>query len=177
VQIPAQPTKEKPEALANIDVKTNAPPGTYTITLKGVAQVPYAKDPQAKQKPNVPVEVFSDPIEVTVIPTALAKLTVGNLPGNTLKLGMSGDLTIKVERLYDYTGEFKVKFELPKGQTGVTAEEVTIPAGKDEAKLVLKTIADAKPGAVSNAVITVTGSYAGKHVVGQEAKVSFNVAK
>ena len=72
----AQPTKEKPESVANIDVKANAPPGTYSLTLKGVAQIQYAKDPMAKQKQGVPVEVFSDPIEVTVIPNSVAKVTV-----------------------------------------------------------------------------------------------------
>jgi hypothetical protein len=176
-QVPTQPTKEKPEAMANVDVKSNAPPGIYTITLKGVAQVPYAKDPMAKQKPNIPAEIFSDPIEVTVIPNSVAKVTVGTLPANTLKIGMSGELLIKVDRQYDYAGEFKVKFELPKGVTGVTAEDVIIPAGKDEVKLVLKAPADAKPGAVTNAVITLTAMYDGKHTVTHEAKVTFTVAK
>jgi hypothetical protein len=176
-QIPTQPTKEKPEAVANVDVKANAPPGTYTITLKGVAQVPFAKDPMAKQKPNIPAEIFSDPIEVNVIPTSVAKLTVGTLPANKIKTGMSGELAIKVERQYDYAGEYKVKFELPKGMTGVTAQEVTIPAGKDEVKLVLKALGDAKPGAVTNATITVTAMYGGKHAVTHEAKVTFTVVK
>jgi hypothetical protein len=176
-QFPTQPTKEKPEGILSLDVKTNAPPGTYTVTLKGVAQVPYARDPMAKQKPPVPAEVFSEPIEVVVIPTTVAKLTAGTLPNNTLKLGSNGELTVKVDRQYDYAGEFKVKFELPKGTTGVTADEVTIPAGKDEVKLVLKPASDAKPGAVQNAVITVTAMYGGKHLISQEAKVNFNVAK
>jgi hypothetical protein len=70
-----------------------------------------------------------------------------------------------------------VKFELPKGVTGVTAEDVIIPAGKDEVKLVLKAPADAKPGAVTNAVITLTAMYGGKHTVTHEAKVTFTVAK
>lgn len=177
VQVPTQPTKEKPEAIANIDVKTNAPPGVYSITLKGVAQVPFVKDPMAKQKPNVPAEVFSSPIEITVIPTSLAKLTVGNLPNNALKLGASGELTIKIDRQFDYVGEFKVKFELPKGATGVTAADVVIPAGANEAKLVLKAAPDAKPGAVNNAIVTVTATYGGKHTITHEAKVNFNVAK
>lgn len=176
-QVPTQPTKEKPEGVATIDVKSNAPPGTYTVSLKGTAQVPFAKDPMAKQKPNIPAEEFADPIEIIVIPNSLAKVTVGNLPSNTLKIGMSGDLTIKVDRQYDYAGEFKVKFELPKDTTGVTAEAVTIPAGKDEVKLVLKCLADAKSGAVNNAVITITAVYGGKHTVTHEAKVNFTIAK
>lgn len=180
VQIPTQPTKEKPEAVLNFDVKSNAPPGTYAITVKGVAQVPFARPAaggaMAKGQ-NVPAEVFADPIEVVVIPTALAKVTAGQLPNGVLKLGTPGELSVKVERQYDYAGEFKVKIELPKGTTGVTAEEVTIPAGKDEAKLVLKAAADAKPGAVNEAVITVTAVYDKKHTVTHTAKVNFTVAK
>jgi len=80
---------------------------------------------------------------------------------------------VKVDRQYDYAGEIKLRFELPKGVTGVTATEVTIPAGKDEAKLVLK--ADGKPGAVQNATVIATALYAGKYTITHEAKVSFNV--
>ena len=176
--IPTQPTKDKPEGVVNIDVKGNAPPGTYTITLKGTAQVPFMKDPAAKQKgPNLPAEVVSDPIAVTVIPSSLAKVTVGNLPNNALKVGGTGELTIKVERQYDFAGEFKVKFALPTGTTGVSAEEVTIPAGQNEVKLVLTADDDAKPGAVNNAVITLTAVYDEKHTITHEAKVNFTVAK
>ncbi len=180
VQIPTQPTKEKPEGVLNFDVKSNAAPGVYAITIKGTAQVPFSRPAPAggampKGQP-VPVEVFADPIEIVVIPTALAKITAGNLPNNTLKIGTPGEITIKVERQYDFTGEFKVKFELPKGMTGVTADDVTIPAGKDEAKLVFKTAADAKPGAVNNATITVTAVYDKKHTITHEAKVTFTVA-
>jgi hypothetical protein len=180
VQIPTQPTKEKPEGVLNFDVKSNAPPGIYSVTVKGVAQVPFARPAaggaMAKGQ-NVPAAEFTTPIEVIVIPTSVAKLTVGNLPNNTLKIGTPGELTIKVDRQYDFAGELKVKFELPKGTTGVTAAEATIPAGKDEAKLVLKADADAKPGAVSNAVVTVTAVYDKKHTITHEGKVNFTVAK
>ncbi|MFO0825838.1 MAG: hypothetical protein U0792_22415 [Gemmataceae bacterium] len=44
-------------------------------------------------------------------------------------------------------------------------------------KLVVMAAADAKPGAVNNAVVTVTGMYEKKHPITLETKVSFNVAK
>jgi len=180
VQIATQPTADKPEAALNFDVKANAPPGTYCVTLKGTAQVPYAKPAPAggtmPKGTNVPAEAFSDPIEVTVIPTALAKVTVGNLPNNTLTAGTGGDVLVRVERQYDYAGEFRVRFDPPPGLTGVTAEPVTIPAGANEVKLLLKAAADAKPGAVNNATITVTAVYGGKHTITHEAKVNFTVA-
>jgi hypothetical protein len=69
-----------------------------------------------------------------------------------------------------------VAFAPPKDVSGVTAADVTIPAGQDEVKLVVKAAADAKPGAVTNATITVTAMYDGKPIA-HEVKVTFNVAK
>lgn len=174
--VAGQPTKDKPEVLVNLDAKTAAVPGTYTIILRGTAQVPFAKDPMAKTKPNVPAEGFSTPITVLVVPSSLGKFTTGPLPNNTLKLGTNTDLTIKVERLYDFAGEYKVTFVPAKDAVGVTAADVVIAAGKDEVKLVLKTASDAKPGALAGTVV-VTALYAGKYPVIYENKVSFNLAK
>lgn len=175
--VAAQPTKDKPDVLLNLDAKAAAVPGTYTIVLRGVAQAPFNKDPMAKTKAPVPADAFSPPITVLVIPNAVAKIAPPTLAGNTLKIGTPGELVVKVERQYGYTGEIKVKFAPPMGVTGVTADEVTIPAGKDEAKLVLKAAAGTKPGAVTNAVITATAVYGGKYTIAHEAKVSFTVAE
>lgn len=176
--IAGQPTKDKPDVVVNLDAKTNAVPGAYTLFLRGVSQVPFIKDPMAKGKgPNVPAEAFSTPIRVLIIPNAVAKLTPGALPGNTVKIGTPAELVVKIDRQYDYAGEIKVKFELPKGATGVTAAEVTVPAGKDEAKLVLTAAPGTKPGQVSNATITATALYAGKYTITTEAKVSFSVTE
>ncbi|MBN9122474.1 MAG: PPC domain-containing protein [Planctomycetes bacterium] len=177
-QFAAQPTKDKPEVPVTVDAKSNAVTGPYTLVLRGVAQVPFTKDPMAKQKgPNVPAEAFSTPIPVLVIPNSVVKLTPGALAGNSLKVGTPGELVVKVDRQFDYAGEIKLKFELPKGAVGVTADEVTIPAGKDEAKLVLKAASGTKPGAVSNATITATALYAGKYTITHEAKVTFTVVE
>jgi hypothetical protein len=140
--------------------------------------VSFQKDPMMKQKgPNLPAESFSTPITVLVIPSSVVKLTPGALPANTLKIGTPGELTVKIERQHDYAGEVKLKFELPKGTTGVTVPDVTIPAGKDEAKLVLTAPAGTKPGAITNATITATAMYGGKYTLTHEAKVSFTVAE
>lgn len=175
-QITMQPTKDKAEVPVSIDAKSNAVPGPYTIVLRGVSQVPFIKDPMAKGKgPNVPAEAFGTPIPVLIIPNSVAKLTPGALAGNNLKIGTPGELVVKIERQYDYAGEIKVKFAAPMGASGITADEVTIPAGKDEAKLVVKAASGAKPGAVSNAIITATALYAGKYPITHEAKISFTV--
>jgi hypothetical protein len=171
-----QPTKDKPEGAVSVAVKANAPPGTYTLHLRGDAQVPFSKQPMGKGA-NVPMTAFADPVEITVLPTSVAKVTVSPLPNNTIKLGQTVEVAVKVDRQYDYAGPFTVTFELPKGTAGVTVADVTIPAGKDEAKLVFKAAADAKPGAVNNAVVTVKAAYRKDHTVSHEVKVNFNVAK
>lgn len=177
VQITGQPTKDKPEVTITLDIKANAPPGVYGIVLRGDAQVPFVRDMATKKGGgNVPVSAFSNVIEVTVIPNAVAKVTAAPLPNNTLKIGTPGEMVVKVDRQFDFAGEYKVKFVPPMGVTGVTADEVTIPAGKDEAKLVFKAAADAKPGAVNNGTVVVTAVYDKKHTITHEVKVNFNVA-
>ena len=175
VQIAGQPTMAKPDVLATFDIKANALPGVYSIVFRGDSQVPFIRDPMNKgAKANLPASAYSDPVEITVIPNAVAKVTAGPLPNNNLKAGSSTDLTIKVERQYDFAGEYKVTYVPAKDAVGVTAETVTIPAGKDEAKLVLKTAADAKPGAVAGTII-VTAVYGGKHTITHEVKSGFTV--
>jgi hypothetical protein len=84
---------------------------------------------------------------------------------------------VKVERQNDYTGEFKVKLILPMGAKGVTADEVTIPAGQNETKLVLKAAADAPGGPMNNLVVQVVANYEGKYPLTQEAKLNINIEK
>ena len=159
-----------------LDAKTNAFPGTYTVVLRGDAQIPFVREGGAKGKSgNVPVSVLSSAIEVTIIPKEVAKVTVTPPPNNQLKADATTDIVVKVERLYDFAGEYKVTF-VPAKEVGtaVTAKDVTISAGKDEAKLSLVTAKDAKAGAVAG-TITVTAMYAGKHAVTHENKVSFTV--
>ncbi|MDB5313212.1 MAG: putative subtilase-type serine protease precursor [Gemmataceae bacterium] len=177
VQVATQPTKDKPDVTVTMDVKPTALPGVYGVVIRGDSQVAFVRDPMGKQKANVPATAFAAPVEITVIPTSLAKLTPGQIPNGVVKIGMTGELVVKIERQYDFAGEYKVKFVPPTGVVGVTADEMTVPAGKDEAKLVFKAAADAKPGAVSNGTIVVTAVYGGKYTVTHEAKVNFSVAK
>jgi hypothetical protein len=173
----AQPTKEKPEVVVNLEAKTTATPGPYSIVLRGVGQVPFNKDPMAKQKAPVPDQEFAAPIPVFVVPSALARLTMGSLPGNTLKVGTPGEIVVKVDRQHDFAGEIRIAFSAPMGTTGISAGEATIPAGANEAKLIVKAAAGTKPGPVANATITATALYDGKYPIVHEAKVSFTVVE
>jgi hypothetical protein len=59
---------DKSEAAVKFTVASNVPPGTYTLVLRGDAQVPFTRDPMASSKPNVRVADPSTPLTVTVTP-------------------------------------------------------------------------------------------------------------
>jgi hypothetical protein len=56
----------KDEVTAKLTVAGNVPPGTYTVVLRGDAQVPFNRDPKAASKPNVRVADPSTPLTLTV---------------------------------------------------------------------------------------------------------------
>lgn len=59
------------EVTLSINVQPGTPPGDYTLTVLGQAQVPFNKDPAATDKPNTLVSMPSRPVTITV--TAPAK--------------------------------------------------------------------------------------------------------
>jgi hypothetical protein len=61
-EIPA----DKGEGVAKITVGADTPPGTYTLILRGDAQVPFSADPKATEKPNVRVADPAPPLTVVV---------------------------------------------------------------------------------------------------------------
>ncbi len=85
--------------------------------------------------------------------------------------------SLKWSHDYDYSGEFKVKVVLPKTAKGVTVDDVTIPAGKDEAKVTLKVTGDATPGSLSNVLVQATGMIEGKIAITTEAKFRTTIDK
>ena len=157
-----------------LDVKPTAPPGTYCIVLKATAPIQYDKDPMGKAKKPVTVETSSMPLLLKVLPLSLAKVTA--TPAGTLKAGMTAEVVVKVERQFDYAGDFKVKFTLPANAKGVTADDVTIPAGATEVKAVLKAAADVPTVSLQNIVATATATFDGVPIP-QEGKFNLNVEK
>jgi Bacterial pre-peptidase C-terminal domain len=61
-------TPGKDEFQAILEVKSTMGPGTFNLVLKGWAQVPFSKDPMAKQKPTILVVQPSTPLAVTILP-------------------------------------------------------------------------------------------------------------
>jgi hypothetical protein len=57
---------DRNDAAVKVTVAANVPPGTYTVTLRGDAQVPFNRDPAAASKPNVRVADPATPLSVTV---------------------------------------------------------------------------------------------------------------
>jgi hypothetical protein len=57
---------DRAEATAKLTVAANVPPGTYTVVLRGDAQVPYNRDPKAASRPNVRVADPSTPLTLSV---------------------------------------------------------------------------------------------------------------
>lgn len=154
-----------------IDVKTNAPPGMYEVVLAATAQLQLER-PGAKGKRPTTVEQAVTPVVVQVVPKSLANVTAsaaGKLVG-----GASVDIVVKVERQNGYTGEYKAKLILPMGAKGVTADDVTIPDGKTDAKIVLKAAPDVAAGPLANLSVQATGMYEGKLAITAES-AKFNV--
>lgn len=59
---------DKSESAVKIAVAGNVPPGTYTVHLRGDAQVPFTKDAKAGNKPNVRVADPATALTVVVTP-------------------------------------------------------------------------------------------------------------
>ena len=177
---PVNLTPDKAEAKLTVDVGPNVQPGVYNVVLRtSAANVSFVRDPKATPKP-APVKIIlvepSVPLTLTVLPRTVGKLTLANA-NPTLKVGGRVEVVVKVARLWDYTGEFKVSLVPPASVKDVTAAEVVIPAGKDEATLVLTAPAAAKPGGRNDLIVRAVAMVNGNAPTTQEVKFNLNVAK
>lgn len=173
-QIQGQPTKDKPEATLTIEARNNAQPGTYSLVVRGSASVTFTKDATGSKMTAAAAE-YADPVPFRILPAALARITVPQ--GLNLKAGESVELPVKVERLFDYAGEFRVAFTPPPEIKGLTAQDVVIPPGQDEARLTLRAEATLPPTAINNALLKVTALFDGDYPVVHETRVSLNIRK
>jgi hypothetical protein len=165
----------KGTATLNVDVRVNAAPGTYNLVLVGQGQVPFAADPKAKNKQNVNVTQPSTPVRLTVLPRQLARLSLSGTP--SLRAGKQTTVLVRIARLYDFAGDFKVRLVLPPQLHGIEGGEVVIPAGKNEARLQVRAAPDAAPGSRSGVIVRATAMFEGKVPVTQDAKLNINVVK
>ena len=171
---------DQAEAKLPVAVGPNVHPGVYNVVLRtSAANVPFARDPKATPKP-APVNIIlvepSAPLTITVLPRNVGTLTLANA-NPTLKVGGQVEVVVKVARLWDYAGEFKVSLVPPAAVKDVTAAEVVIPAGKDEVTLVLTAPAAAPPGGRNDLIVRAVALVNGNVPTTQEVKFNLNVAK
>lgn len=158
-----------------LNIPTNVQPGKYNIVFTSFAPVTY-KDAKGKAKQNVNTVLPSTALELTVLPKQVASLSLGS--GNpSVKVGNQTELLVKVTRQFDYAGEFKVQLVLPPNTQGISADPVTIKAGENEAKLILRAAANATVGARPNLTVRAVAVVNGNVNLTHETKLNVNVVK
>jgi hypothetical protein len=160
----------KDEQKLAMNVPGNVPPGTYTFVFKSFA--PIQNGPKGKA---VNVVQCSTAVVLTVVPKQVATLSIVNPPA-TMKAGAEVEVTVKVVRTNDYTGDFTVRLLLPPDVKGIEADDVTLPAGQDEVKIILRTEDDAAPGPRNNLTVQAMCELQGMTLT-HEAKINVNVTK
>jgi hypothetical protein len=173
---PANIAPNADSAALPVVVNPAVPPGTYNLVLLAQSAIPFNKDPKAAQKPPINIAQVSAPVVITVLPKQVATLTLAN-PSLTIKAGTQAEAVVKVSRMYEFAGEFKVQVVLPPAAKGITIDDVTIPAGKDEAKFIVKVAADVAPGNRPDLVVRATALVNGNVPTVHETKLNVNVVK
>jgi hypothetical protein len=115
-------------------------------------------------------------VTITVLPKQVATLSLAN-PNVTAKIGAPSEVIVKVARMYDFAGEFKVQVIVPPTVKGVTAAEAIIPAGKDEAHVIVRIAADAAPGNRPDLIVRAVAVVNGNVPITHEVKFNVNVVK
>jgi hypothetical protein len=174
VQVQPITIADKGDGTVSFTPANTAPPGTYTLLLRGQAQVSITKNPKLKPT-NATVTQVAQPVTITILPRQVATVNVSPA-APTAKPGTEVELVIKVARQGGYTGELKLELVESPETKGLSAASVSIPAGKDEARLLLKVAPTAAPGA-RKGLIKATALVTPKTPVTQEGKFSVTVAK
>jgi len=122
------------------------------------------------------VALPSAPVTLTVLPKQVGTLALAT-PNPMVKIGANTEVVVKVTRMYEFTGEFTVQLVMPANAQGITADPVTIAAGKDEAKFVVKAAADVAPGARNDLIVRAVAMVNGNVPTTHELKFAVNVVK
>ena len=84
---------------------------------------------------------------------------------------------VKVARQYDYADAFKVELVLPPNVKGVSADVLTIPAGQNEAKMLLRVAPGTPPANLQNLTLRATAVVNGNVPLVHEMKFNVVIAK
>jgi hypothetical protein len=160
------------EARLVINVPNNVPPGVHTLVLRGQALLQGGRNNRGRQ--NVVLVQPAAPIAVTIVPRNLAAVSVSPSRPQVTPGGQV-EVEVRVASRYDsFAGDYKVRLVVDGKAGGIRAQEVTIPAGQDRARLRIEAGADARPGAQVDVVLRAT-TLVGKEPVTQETRLSVGV--
>jgi hypothetical protein len=173
---PATMAPGKDDLTIPVEAQPAVLPGVYSIVLRTTTQIPFNKDPAAKEKPPTNVVLPSAPVVLTILPKQVATLALPN-PNVTAKVGTQSEVVVKLSRMHDFAGEFKVQVVVPPSVKGVSAGEATVAAGHDEAKIILRVAPDAAPGNRPDLLIRATALVNGTVPTTHEIKFAVNVVK
>jgi hypothetical protein len=165
-------TPPKDEAKLILDIRPNVRPGVYTLVLRG--RTFNRGRPRFAQEPGI-VQT-APPIRLTVLPRRLDDVAVSPLKLK-LQAGSQAEVLVKVGRKFAFfAGKYKVELVAPAKTEGIKAEEVTIPAGKDRAKLTLEVDPEVKPGTNVTLIVRVT-AMVNNTTLKQETRLNVTVVK
>ncbi len=162
---------------ATLDAKGGipVPPGNYTIFLRGQTQAVNPKQPAPKGTPPNIIN-YSMPVSVTIVPKLLGKFTA--LPAAAkVSVGKSVEVTVKLARQFDLPLDVKVEAILPSNAKGITAKDVTIKAGEEEAKITFTAAPGATIGATPVITLRATAMFNDTIPIVHETKVTLAIAK
>lgn len=163
---------DKNDVEVKLLIQGNSTVEQFPLVLRGVAQIPFARDPQAKQKPNTQMVETASVMNVTVY----RKVVDLVLPTATFDLKQGSEITVpfKVSRLHGFQGSINVQVQgLPKGTTAPT---MTIAEKANEGKLVIKAAKNATE--TKNATVTFRSSgTVGGITLNSETKLNLNLMK
>jgi hypothetical protein len=159
-----------------VTVPATQTPGVYSIVLRGQTNLGFPKDAAGKQKAAVNVVSVITPLELTVLPKALGEFSVTNT-GVQVKAGAEGKLELKVKRLHNYEGTYKVEVVIPANAKGIVLEPSEFAINSDATQIKVKVAADAMPGPRNDIVLKFKGMFLGKDEVIAELKANISVVK
>lgn len=168
-------TPGKDTITVNLDAKPNAPPGIFTLILRG-STGPVGPKPQPPLKPGVTfLTEPAPPVTLVIVPKQIIKLKV---PAGIAKLqpGSQVDLPVEIARLFDHQGVFKVELVVPANVKGLRAADTQIKPGENAARLMVRADADAKPGQFAGLSVRVTAMFGDTPIV-HESKLTVTVTK
>ena len=117
-------------------------PGIYNVVLQGTGPLPFSKDPKAKTKPNVPLNMPSNPVTLIVRPAPLG-LVIKPVTGG-FKLGSKVEVEVIVTRRDGGTDAVPVALMAP-ASLKLKAEPIFAEPGKST-KMTIAIAADSPIG-------------------------------